>query len=466
VDEEHERAVVARRPVADVVPVKPDRVRGDGWTAKADAIRICAQAADNCSTSARECDRIATKPTTHGRDRTARPALAVTAPPAPLPPRPWEDLPPALAAALAGGVDATGEEVVQAIRTGVSAYDRPLDGAFGAGLRGGVARALDQFIGLIGRPDAPSIDLRLYRELGRFEFREGRTLESLLGAYRLGARVAWRRAAGAARAGDHDAEVLALLAESIFAYIDELSGASAEGYAEEQSASVHETERRRAALLALLVQHPPADPVAIEQAARAAEWALPDRVAALVWSGEPRRSPALPPDALRGPLDDLAVAIVPDPDAPGRPAQLAAALAGATAAVGPAVGWRDAGVSAGRARQVIQLARRGVLPSMGLLSASEHLASLLVHGDPALTAELADRRLAPLAALPGRAGERLAATLRAWLDHQASVPRMAAELRIHPQTVRYRMRRLRELFGDDLEDPAARFELMLALRAR
>ena len=42
---------------------------------------------------------------------------------------------------------------------------------------------------------------------------------------------------------------------------------------------------------------------------------------------------------------------------------------------------------------------------------------------------------------------------------------MAAELHVHPQTVRYRLARLRERFGDALDDPSARFELALALRS-
>ena len=36
---------------------------------------------------------------------------------------------------------------------------------------------------------------------------------------------------------------------------------------------------------------------------------------------------------------------------------------------------------------------------------------------------------------------------------------------MHPQTVRYRVKQLRELFGDRLEDPEARFELGLALQS-
>jgi DNA-binding PucR family transcriptional regulator len=43
---------------------------------------------------------------------------------------------------------------------------------------------------------------------------------------------------------------------------------------------------------------------------------------------------------------------------------------------------------------------------------------------------------------------------------------VAKALHVHPQTVRYRLARLRELFGARLDDPDARFELELALRAR
>ena len=60
---------------------------------------------------------------------------------------------------------------------------------------------------------------------------------------------------------------------------------------------------------------------------------------------------------------------------------------------------------------------------------------------------------------------RLAETLRAWLDRPGQVQAVAAALDVHPQTVRYRLRQLRELFGSSLEDPDARFELALALRA-
>jgi hypothetical protein len=218
-------------------------------------------------------------------------------------------------------------------------------------------------------------------------------------------------------------------------------------------------------LLGLLTSVPPADPAAVEVAARAAGWALPDRVAVIAWEGA--AMPVLPPGALRGRTvdGDRPIAALPDPDAPGRAAQLDTAFARITAALGPTVPWREAGRSLRRARQLLDLVTAGHAPGALLLRTDEHLAALLVHAEPGIAAELAARRLAPLDRLPGRAPQRLAETLLAWLDHHGSSPAVARELGIHPQTARHRLRRLRELFGDALEDPDARFELALALRS-
>jgi hypothetical protein len=43
--------------------------------------------------------------------------------------------------------------------------------------------------------------------------------------------------------------------------------------------------------------------------------------------------------------------------------------------------------------------------------------------------------------------------LAAWLDHQRHTPRIAEALHVHPQTVRYRIAKLRELLGDTIDDP-------------
>ena len=77
-----------------------------------------------------------------------------------------------------------------------------------------------------------------------------------------------------------------------------------------------------------------------------------------------------------------------------------------------------------------------------------HLASLVVTADPEALADLRERALAPLADVRPATAEKLEATLRSWLLHQGRREDVAADLFVHPQTVRYRMGQLRELYGD------------------
>jgi DNA-binding PucR family transcriptional regulator len=154
--------------------------------------------------------------------------------------------------------------------------------------------------------------------------------------------------------------------------------------------------------------------------------------------------------------------LVADPEAPGR--DLPEALAGRAAAVGPAVPWPEAGGSVARASAAARLAAAGRLPSAALpVVADDHLVLLAVHADPGLAQALARRAVAPLAEAAG--AERGGETLRAWLDRPGQVQAVAATLGVHPQTVRYRLKRLRELYGAALEDPEERLALALALRA-
>ena len=115
----------------------------------------------------------------------------------------------------------------------------------------------------------------VYRALGRGELRAGRTLDALQSAYRVGARVAWRRLGAAAGRAGLDAETLSVLAESVFAYIDELSADSVEGYAQAQSELEGERQRRRRELVALLLREPPAAGADVSAAAAAAGWRVP-----------------------------------------------------------------------------------------------------------------------------------------------------------------------------------------------
>src|SRR5918996_2087547 len=139
---------------------------------------------------------------------------------------PWRALPASVAGIIERELDAITDEILATIAREVPEYARPLEGSFGRGVRTGVTEALGQFVDLIRSPSGARPGREVYVALGRGELRQGRTLDSLQSAYRVGARVAWRRVSAAARDAGVDPEVLSLLAEAIFAYIDELSADS------------------------------------------------------------------------------------------------------------------------------------------------------------------------------------------------------------------------------------------------
>src|SRR3954454_19988768 len=193
-------------------------------------------------------------------------------------------LPRESAAVLRPALPGVGEAILEAIREEVPEYARPLTGSFGRGVRRGVDFALLRSVDTIENPGGtPSEAARdIYVGLGRGEARAGRSLDALLAAYRVGARVAWRRLVDAATAGGLPPETIYDLGEAVFAYIDKISAESVEGYAAEQSRVLGERERRGRGLARLLAADPPAAPDTVRAEAAGAGWRLPDSVVALV----------------------------------------------------------------------------------------------------------------------------------------------------------------------------------------
>jgi hypothetical protein len=384
---------------------------------------------------------------------------------------PWEALPPEVADVLRPELPGLADEIVAELSRGVPDYARPLEGPFGQALRAGVEEALGRFTTFVGSPGTdPDAGSEVYLNLGRGEMRAGRSLDALLAAYRLGARVAWRRLAAAGERAGLSPRTLYTLAEAIFAYIDELSALSIEGYAREQSAAAGALQRRRQRLAALLVQDPPPAAATVEAAAANAGWRLPRSLAVLVVETDEgaeaaeRLAVRLGPEALVSHLPPLNVALV---RAPASRNELEAAVHGRRAALGPEVSWQEAAVSFARAREVLRLAADGGIEAGGaLLLAERHRLSLLLGADRRLARDVAESALAPLESETELSRERLGSTLDAWLRHRGRTEAVAKALHVHPQTVRYRLARLRELFGSRLDDPDGRFELELALRAR
>jgi sugar diacid utilization regulator len=186
-------------------------------------------------------------------------------------------------------------------------------------------------------------------------------------------------------------------------------------------------------------------------------------MAALAFDGDaPERVDArLAAVALVSRIEGTGWALVPDPFAPGREAELVRALGGAAGALGPEVDPASVPRSAGRARLALELAASA---AEGLVVANDHLLDLILGRAGELATDLAARRLAPLDGVPEATRARLLETLAAWLDAHGEARPAAAALHVHVQTVRYRLGQLRDLLGDALDDPQARLELALALR--
>ncbi|GIJ31098.1 PucR family transcriptional regulator [Micromonospora sediminimaris] len=372
-------------------------------------------------------------------------------------------------------------QTVTAITAEVPSYSGTLTGQMRDKIENAVQIALGTFLQLLEQsqaadrtqvndPSTPLVPaLEAAYALGSGEARSGRSVDALLAAYRVGARVSWRELAAATVATGLPAATVAEFAELMFAYIDELSAASVAGHADEL-ASVGRARRRNLERLTQQLLAGEAEDVLLRSAERA-DWPVPQTLTvallpqaklrgALALLGEHtlESSEELPAGE---PGEETAVLLVPDMHGDRR-RQLARVLHGRRAVLGPCRPWARVSSSY---RRVVRVVALGIAqPTDGEpLDTEHHLAELLLSADVEALADLRTRVLQPLAELPAATAERLTETLRSWLLHQGRRDDVAADLFVHPQTVRYRMGQLRELFGDRLTDPRSLLDLTVAL---
>ncbi|MCB0862146.1 MAG: helix-turn-helix domain-containing protein [Solirubrobacterales bacterium] len=328
--------------------------------------------------------------------------------------------------------------------------------------------ALGQFIGLIRDPDADRrASRKVYVILGRGEFRNGRSLDSLQSAYRIGARIAWRRIAAASLEAGLDGKTLSLLAESIFVYIDELSADSTEGYANAQFKQQGARLRRERQLVTLMLREPGPDFPEIEEAARATAWKVPKSLAAVACHERDLAEVTriLPIGVISVTVDGRGLIALPDPNGPWRHQPVVSGRTGPPSVIGPTVGPNRLAESWQLARNALDAVEAGAIAPGSLLRAEEHLVDLALYRSRDLISRLREQTMAPIGDLTPKARERMAETALAYVEHSGNAAEMARSLGIHPQTARYRIARLRELFGDELDRPDRRLALELSLRS-
>lgn len=405
----------------------------------------------------------------------------------------WRDVPPRqvreFAALALEEVPALAQDILREIRAEYPGLPVVLDDSGEPMALIGIRRALEGFVKEIASQEGrPRYHLEVFQEFGRGEGLHGRSLDSLQAIYRLGVRLAWRRLAEIGQQIEIPPPAMYELAESGFEYLDGLVDQSVRGYAEAAAREAGERLRLQRKLMELLLSDrrsdsapgpsygsgsgPSSGAAALgnglgERAARVG-WQLPERVAVGVLLRPARE--AVAPAVGEGVLLDMEAEqprmVVPDPDAAGRPELLRRAMTGWSGAIGPPVALADAAKSLRWAEAAVRLMERGLLPSGEVLHCTEHTEALVLLQPEELIEDLARRCLAPLEHCGPAHGRRLAETLLAWLETRGGAPEVAARLGVHPQTVRYRLRQIRELWGDEVDDPDRRFELELVLRAR
>jgi hypothetical protein len=375
-------------------------------------------------------------------------------------------LPRRLAVIMRAELPSLAAEIIAELRETIPEYARPADGPYGQAMRLGVEHALESFVDQLVDPSISHEGHdEVFRRLGQYEATEGRSLDSLQAAYRVGARVAWQRALKVGRRDILPSSILYQVAEALFTYIDQLARLSVEGYEETKARNADALSQWRHRLLRLILESPPAPASAVRDLANLAGWAVPDEVTMIaVRLGTTEVEPELG-DALSD-LDAVEPhLLVPGRLPPERRAALLAGFPGGRLAIGPTVRLNAAADSLRWARQVLALAESRAIDAGPAVLCDDHLCELLLTGDRALIDQLADREFAAIRELTAHRRRRFVETLAAWLDAHGSAARIAERLRVHPQTVRYRMRQVEQTLGDRLDDPDSRFAMELVLRA-
>jgi hypothetical protein len=380
--------------------------------------------------------------------------------------------------ALREGLSSVAAETIAAVMAEVPGYRVGFRGPMGESIQAAVQMAIGGFLKLAGgsRDVDPSTPRRTTLEgayaLGRGEARAGRSMDALLAAYRVGARVSWRGLARNAAEAGLPATAMAEFAELLFGYIDELSAASVAGYNDELNTSGRVRERYRERLGQRLLAGAALE--VLSASAERAEWTPPTSLTAVLLPAAQVHGVL----ALLGPetllvTEDLpgsdgwvvdqpyALLLVPDVAGGGR-RHLLRVLDRRQAVVGPPRAWIEVRASYDRAVRTLALVAADK-ERADPVDTEDHLVDLVVSSDREALADLRRRVLEPLSDLGEATRERLAETLLSWLLHQGRRDEVAAALHVHAQTVRYRMQQVRELYGDRLADERFVRELVVAL---
>ncbi|UGT57059.1 PucR family transcriptional regulator [Nocardia asteroides] len=311
------------------------------------------------------------------------------------------------------------------------------------------------------------------RAVGRLKAERGVPIAALLHAYRLGGRLTWEeltaRSTGPGDPRLHD------LATRLWELIDTFSDAAVESYRETEVMLAHVDAQAQSRLIRTLFDDHSDNPARTLSALRTL--GLSEYGTFAVVSIEAADPGAALPAGLVGALKDVGARSVWDSQidshtgllTAANPAAIERAATALVELVDGRIGLSTAFTSPTAipgALTEARLAARSARPAARTVVrfGSEPVAHLLV------TVPEASRRataqiLGPVLRLPAPERDDLITALDAWYRYRGSTAAAADALHCHRNTVRYRLRKIRDLTGRDTADPVHSAELHLALQA-
>ncbi len=318
----------------------------------------------------------------------------------------------------------------------------------------------------LGNPDGET-NRSVFREQGRLHQQLGGSVEELVGYYELAGMGFWRTMLAAIPVESLPVAVVSTVSEALLSFITDVIASTVGGFVDANTESASGLQAMRDRLLEILLGDPPPDPAMLVASSRAAQWTPPARVAVGVVEAplDGRPESLRYSSVLSGSRRGHTVFVVPADDVDQHLRALGR-TEGPRVALGPVVDLAEARASLKVASSLMRLAKRRGDPEGAVLTLDGNELDLLVAGQEAVTNRMAGSVLAPLDALEEERRTVLLETLAAWLNRPDQPSAVAKDLHIHVQTVRYRLRQLRELLGDAVDDPTQRARLLLAVRAR
>lgn len=357
---------------------------------------------------------------------------------------------------------------------------------------------LDLFLGTAreGRPAEPE-ELRRVAQLGILQARSSQSVEPILAAYRIAARVAWDAILRAWRGHPEvTPEALMITANYVFAALDQVAAEVTKTYLQAREQHMQRGTRARARLFHALISDNFDSELELQKQALALNMPLgaTGYVATICTLMIGPREGARGGDSLAEVVSSLelprhAISHTTDPTTLVIlwPADSARSVDGAAdfvmqmnseainrsgkprAHVRAGIGGYHSGLrgisrSYLEAQQAVEAGRK--LHPEGIVHRhDEVIPYLLMSQNPVLAERFVRETLGALLEPSTRNRDQLMETLEAHLD-SGSVKDSAAELKLHRHTVLYRLDRLRELLGRNLDEPATRLRLQLAIGLR